>query len=124
MNAQQLAFLEEQPEAILQKTHPELNLEKWSIWRPSKSPNKELRVQILERTATLQDGSKLNSKVEVGFTNKGVLTTEDRKTYYALIKIWEDKGRPIAQVSISLRHLARVLNKKWGTNVIEALTQS
>jgi hypothetical protein len=107
-----------------EKIHPELNLEKWSIWKPSKSPLKSLETQVLKREHWLPDGSKITSKVEVGFTNRGVLTTEDRKTYYALIKIWEDKGRPLDGVSLSLRRLAKVLNKKWGTNVIDSLTQS
>lgn len=124
MTKKQPKLLLYEPKEIVQKIHPELNLEKWSLWRPSKSPNKTLTPRILERELFLADGSKLTSKVQVGFTEYGTLTTEDRKTYYALIKIWEDKGRPHGQVSISLRRLAKVLDKKWGTNVIDALTQS
>ncbi len=109
---------------VLKKIHPELNLEKWAIWKPSKSPKKVLKPQILNREISLPDGSTLRSQVQVGFTERGTLTTEDRKTYYALIKIWEEKGRPHGLVPLSLRRLAHELNKKWGTNVITALTQS
>jgi hypothetical protein len=119
--------VEKNPQTLankLPKVHPELNLEKWSIWRPSKSPGKDLKRQEFEREASLPDGSKLNSKVQIGFTDRGVLTTEDRKLYYALIKIWEDKGRPCGQIAISLRRLAKELHKRWGTNVNDSLTQS
>lgn len=112
------------PIESLQRIRTELNLERWSIWQPSKSSQKELKVRTLEKTTALSDGSHLNSKVKVGFTDEGILTTEDRKIYYALIKIWEDKGRPAGNVALSLRHLAKVLNRKWGTNVIETLSQS
>lgn len=108
----------------LQKIRPELNLEKWTIWKPSKSPAKELKAQIIKRDIVLDDGSRVKSKVKVGFTDDGQLTTEDRKTYYALIKMWYDKGRPTEQVFLSLRQLAKILNKKWGSNVIEATSQS
>ncbi len=108
----------------VQKIHPEVNMEKWAFWKPSKSPDKTLKLQIIERTVRLADGSTLTSKVQVGFTERGSLTTEDRKIYYALIKIWEEQGRPDGLVPLSLRRLAAELNKKWGSNVIAALTES
>lgn len=107
----------------IEKIRPELNLEKWSIWQPSKSKLGPT-ARVLRRQITLSDGSIITAEVEVGFTNRGALTTEDQKTYYALIKQWEDHNRPIEQVPFSLRHLARTLKKKWGTNVIESLTES
>jgi hypothetical protein len=60
----------------------------------------------------------------VGFTDEGNLTTEDQKTYYGLIKQWEDTGRTSAQAFYSIRGLSRILQKKWGTNVINAITSS
>src|SRR5919109_3914829 len=80
----------------VEKIRPDLNLEKWSIWQPSKSKTKP-RERIIRREIVLPDGREVSAEVEVGFTNKGVLTTEDQKTFYALIKIWEDKGRPTEQ---------------------------
>jgi hypothetical protein len=52
------------------------------------------------------------------------LTTEDQKTYYSLVKQWEISGRSPRQVFFSMRGLARILHKKWGTNVIDAITAS
>ena len=60
----------------------------------------------------------------MGFTDEGNLTTEDQKTYYGLIKQWEDTGRTSAQAFDSIRGLSRILQKKWGTNVIDAITGS
>lgn len=90
---------------------------------PSKLPTRALTTQVFQKEITLPDGSKITSTVEVGFTDKGHLTTEDRKTYYALIKMWEDKGHPTAHVVLSLRCLAKIAKKKWGTNVIQATSQ-
>jgi hypothetical protein len=107
-----------------ERIRPELNLEKWAIWQPAKSKNQPVE-RHLQREISLSDGRRIIAEVEVGYTNKGVLTTEDQKTYYALIKHWEETGkledRPIF---FSLKRLSRMLEKKWGTNVIEALTQS
>src|SRR5438105_2367379 len=107
-----------------ERIRPELNLEKWAIWQPAKSKSQPVE-RKLRREVPLADGKRVVAEVEVGYTNKGVLTTEDQKTYYALVKHWEDTGkmedRPIF---FSLKRVAKLLEKKWGTNVIEALTQS
>jgi hypothetical protein len=110
--------------ATLEKIRPELNLEKWSVWQPADSRNSP-KTRILHREIILPDGSKVIAKVEVGFTDKGVLTTEDQKTYYALVKNWEDKGKPTDKTTFSLRGLAKDLRKgKWGTNVIDSISKS
>ena len=44
--------------------------------------------------------------------------------FYALVKQWEDNGKPETQVFFSDRLLQRLLKKKWGTNVIEAMTKA
>lgn len=107
----------------LEKIRPELNLEKWSIWHPAKSKNQP-KTRIIERQITLPNGNKINAKLEVGYTDRGELTTEDQKTYYALVKHWEDHGRPEQYTPFSLRRIAKLLQKKWGTNVIDSVTQS
>ena len=76
-----------------QRIYPELNLEKWSIWQPTNSRTKP-KAKILERQIQLPGSSQVMAKVKVGFTDLGVLTTEDQKVYYALIKMWEEDGRP------------------------------
>jgi len=113
----------QQKNAVIEKIRPELNLEKWAIWRPAKSQN-ESTARVIEREISVAGGNRVSAKVEVGFTNRGPLTTEDQRTYYALIKYWEDGGRLNDQTFFSLRHLARHLRKKWGTNVIDSLTES
>ena len=109
--------------AAVEKIRPELNLEKWPIWQPSKSKNQP-QARIAEREITLPGGNKLTATVEIGFTQRGELTTEDQRTYYALVRQWEETGRPDHYTFFSLRHLSRSLQKKWGTNVITALTES
>ena len=106
-----------------EKIRSDLNLEKWTLWTPAKSKT-EPRVKTLRRVFDLPDGTTVTAEVEVGFTNRGGLTTEDQKTFYALLKLWEDKGRPTEQTYYSLRRLTKVLNKKWGTNVINATSES
>jgi len=107
------------------KIRAELNLEKWpGLWQPSKSKN-EKTLRVLERELTNPDGSKVVSRVEVGYTHLGTLTTEERKMYGALIEVWEESGKPSDRpVFFSDRSLARILNKSWGTNVRDAIVKS
>lgn len=102
---------------------PDRNLEKWPIWEPSNSRHAP-KARLIQREIQLPDGSKAIAAVEVGFSNKGVLTTEDQKTCYGLIKLWEDMGRPSEPVTFSRQQLAKVLKKSWGSKVNSALTGS
>src|SRR5215831_17723152 len=122
-NSHAIAAPQQPTKTSVEKIRPDLNLEKWSIWQPSKSKTKP-RARIFRREIVLPDGRKVSAEVEVGFTQKGMLTTEDQKTFYALIKIWEEKGKPTEQTFYSSRGLARILKKGWGTNVIESTGQS
>ena len=110
---------------VAEKIRSELNIEKWpAIWQPAKSKNKPA-LRTMERELSGDDGSRVLSRVEVGYTQLGTLTTEEQKLLYVLIKLWEDSGKPDAQVFFSTRALARMLKKKgWGTNVIQAITRS
>ena len=111
-------------EAARDRIRPDLNIEKWAgLWRPAHSPT-TAKIRTLEREYSDKDGVRLQAKVEIGFSHFGGLTTEDQKTYYALVKQWEISGRSPGQVFISIRGLARILHKKWGTNVIDAVTAS
>lgn len=122
--SEQKQILPRDREALaLQKIRPELNIEKWPLWKPASSKNPP-RVRAYEREITLPDGTRGTAKLTVGFTDKGDLTTEDQKTWYALIKDWEEKDRPEGLTSMSLRRLAKHLDRGWGTNVIDALTES
>jgi hypothetical protein len=109
-----------------EKLRVELNVEKWpALWRPASSKT-TATVRTLERELNLSDGSRGTSKLEIGFTQLGTTTTEDQKMFYALIRNWEENGKPADRpVFFSDRLLARLLKKKgWGTNVIDAITGS
>lgn len=110
---------------LVEKIRSELNIEKWpAIWQPAKSKNKP-SLRVMERETTAPDGNRIVSRVEIGYTHLGTLTTEEQKMLYVLIKLWEDNGKPDKQVFFSSRGLARMLKKKgWGTNVIDAITKS
>lgn len=116
------AAIEKQPEKI----RVELNIEKWpGIWQPAKGHTRRA-ARTLERQIGLQNGDRVSSKLIVGFTDLGTLNTEDQRTFYALIRQWENSGKPVGRpVYFSDRLLSRLLRKKgWGTNVIESITGS
>jgi hypothetical protein len=122
----QLRLIKKSPPSSSQsdKIRAELNIEKWpALWRPACSKSKPT-VRILERETKDREGNITNSRVEVGFTHLGMLTTEEQKMFYALVKQWEDSGKPDSQVFFSDRLLQRLLKKKWGTNVIESITKA
>ena len=109
--------------ATLAIVRSELNLEKWSIWLPANS-RLARQDRVIEREVTLPDGSRVNARVEVLFTTRGSFTTEDQKVYYALIKLWEEAGRGEDPVTFSLRQVAKVLRRTWGTKVMNSLIAS
>jgi hypothetical protein len=101
----------------------DLNFEKWPIWQPAKAVRKKTRV--LRRDIPLENGNTLTARVTIGYIDHiGTLTTEDQRTFYGLIKLWEDQGKPLENARLSLRLLAKALHKGWGTNVIATLTRS
>ena len=111
------------PEAAPITVRPDRNLEKWPLWEPSNSRHRA-KERTLQREIRLPDGSIALSKVVVGFTNHGVLSTEDQKICYALIKIWEEADKPNGSVSFSRQQLARVLKKSWGSKTNKCLSDS
>jgi hypothetical protein len=108
-----------------EKIRVELNVEKWpALWRPAKSKGAS-KVRALEREFVTPDGIRVASRLEIGFTQFGTVTTEDQRMFYALIRRWEESGKPADRpVFFSARQLARLLHKGWGTNVIESITSS
>jgi len=107
-----------------EKIRAELNIEKWpAIWQPASSKSQPV-TRVLERETSASDGRRITSRLEVGFTQHGTVTTEDQKMFYALVRQWEESGKPSAQVFFSGRLLQRLLKKNWGTNVLDAITGS
>jgi len=117
-------------ETKVERIRAELNIEKWpAIWNPTHSKiHTKLNIQsrTLERESTGPDGTKMASKVTINpIAQLGDLTTDDQRTLYALIKHWEERGKPEHETPFSIRHVAKLLHKKgWGTNVIDAVTGS
>lgn len=105
------------------KIRAELNLEQWSIWLPAKSKS-EPKPRILTKEITLENGDKITARVEISLTARGNLTTEDQRTYYALIKYHEEYARPDDTTYFSLRKLSKILGKGWGSRASETITDS
>ena len=94
MRNHQLILFTPPEDTGVHKIRSELNLEKWSIWMPAQSRVKRTEI-VRERETTREDGSKEQARVTIQSVGKlGLFTTEDQKTYYALIKLWEEKGKP------------------------------
>ncbi len=101
----------------------ELNLEKWpAIWQPTKFKGK-LEARIFKRGEVLPDNSKIQASVKVGFTDAGVLNTEDQKMLYSLIHLWEKQGKP-DEIVFSIQQLVSILGKTWGKQERESAKQS
>jgi ribosomal protein L12E/L44/L45/RPP1/RPP2 len=105
------------------KVRAELNLEQWSIWQPAKSKN-DPKPRVLTKEITLDNGDKITAQVEISVTARGALTTEDQRTYYALIKYHDENGRADDTTYFSLRQLSKILGKGWGTRASETITDS
>jgi hypothetical protein len=117
------AITEETAIEPVRKIRAELNVEKWSIWRPAKSKTPPTPRKFF-REDFLPNGDKVTRQVTVSVIDGETLTTEDQKTYYVLVEIWEANGRPNGQVPFSLSGIAKRLDKGWGTNSRDAITQS
>lgn len=103
---------------------PELNLEQWQIWLPAKSKLKP-EPRLLEKTIKTESGETVEASVEIGLSYRGTLTTEDQKTYYALIELWEQcRNKKDEFVHFSLKGLLKTLGKSWGTRNIETVKDS
>lgn len=103
----------------MERTYPELNLEKWSIWQPANSRHKQMKV-VIERGAA-QVTISANSQY-------GPLTTEDQKVYYALIDLFwkwvqQQENGSTEKLSMSERYLSRILDKKWNGKVAKVVAQ-
>lgn len=114
------------PIETLEKIRPELNLEKWPIWKPSHSLSRKKREEILKREIILSDGSREKSEVIIRASgNLDLFTTEDQRTFYASIKLWEDAGRPASGiVPLSIRKIAKIKKKKWHQDTLKEIIYS
>lgn len=105
------------------RVRSELNLEQWSIWLPANS-NRDPVPRVLKRETKTPTGETVFAEVEIAASRKGTLTTEDQRTYYALVEQHQRNRRPDNLVYFSLRSLARSLGKHWGSRTLETLVDS
>jgi len=111
------------PPVPTRRVRSELNLEQWSIWFPARS-NRDPGSRVLTREITTDNGGRITAEVEIMASRKGTLTTEDQRTYYALVEHHQRNERREGIVYFSLRGLAKSLAKRWGTGTIETITDS
>ncbi len=114
---------ETKPPVPARRVRSELNLEQWSIWFPARS-NRDPGPRVLTREITTGNGEKIAAEVEITASRKGTLTTEDQRTYYALVEHHQRNERREGIVYFSLRGLSKSLAKRWGTGTIETITDS
>jgi len=93
----------------------EINIEKYPIF--STSTNKSKSREIV-REYKLPDGNVDTRKVTIGKINDvevGIFRVFDFKGFCALVKIWEEQGRPTkGNIFFSLHQIAQVLELSWG----------
>jgi len=85
----------------------------------------------ITRELTLENGDKATRKVIIGRINEkevGVLRIADYKIFCALVKLWEEAGKPVVTgVKFALHEIAHLLGIVWGgktyKEIREALTR-
>lgn len=105
------------------RVRSELNLEQWSIWLPANS-NREPAPRVLTREIVGENGQKVMAEVEITSSRKGTLTTEDQRTYYALVEHHQRNDGKDGLVYFSLRGLSKSLAKPWGSRTFETIVDS
>ncbi|MFH1621496.1 MAG: replication initiator protein A [Candidatus Omnitrophota bacterium] len=93
----------------------ELNIEKWPLFATSTYRKKSREIT---REVTLENGDKATRKVTIGKINEdevGILRIADYKILCALVKLWEEAGRPAnAGVNFALHEISHSLRINWG----------
>lgn len=124
LKEKKIQLTEDQKFAIAEIVRSDLNLEKSpSIFIPSQGRG-EMKTRIIEWERKITKDSSILSRIKISPNlDYGNLNTEDQKVLYALIKLWEEKGRPEVLL-FSLRDLARILKKSWSTKTYNSLKDS
>lgn len=118
-----LQLTEEQKQAITIIVRNDLNIEKSPIFVLSRS-KKEMKVREIEWQRKISKDETILSKIRISPSlDHGSLNTEDQKVLYALIKLWEGKGRPEI-LYFSLNELAKALEKSWSVKTYNSLRES
>ena len=103
----------------------ELNIEKWPLFTISQFKGKS-REYI--RQEILPSGDIQSHRVTIGRIpggEAGVLRILDLKCYYALIKLWEDAGRPVDRpVAFAIHRIAILLGRSWSGKTHRQIKES
>jgi hypothetical protein len=103
----------------------ELNIERWPLFTTSRFKGKS---REYVRREVEGDSVKLKKVVIGRLVDKevGVLRIFDLKCFYALVKLWEEAGRPgpDEMVTFSLHELGRILKLGWGGKTHREIKES
>ena len=102
----------------------ELNLERWpGIWQASNMRSDFNSIRKIEKKIMIGGRTVLASVTVESSPSRGTLNTEDQKTFYALLALWEKKGRP-DEVSFTIRGILKEMGRQYGKNTREGIIDS
>ncbi len=102
----------------------ELNLERWpGIWQAANKTTEFNEIRTIERKIKLNNKEILAKVTIVPDLQFGTLNTEDQKTLYALLSIWEKKGRP-DKIHFTIRGILKALDRQYGKIAREGIINS
>lgn len=102
----------------------ELNLERWpGIWQASNMRSDFNSIRKIEKKIIIGGRTVLASVTVESSPSRGTLNTEDQKTFYALLALWEKKGRP-DEVSFTIRGILKEMGRQYGKNTREGIIDS
>jgi len=97
----------------------DMNLKKWAIFAPRKHTKERTLTRI-----TTAGTQQVKVGVMVRDEKAHTLTAADGKAWYALLKRWEDTGRPTDRpINFTLRSLCRELNLHYNSNRVKELKE-
>ena len=105
--------IEKQERKAQDFVRPDLNLERWQIFATSQFRGMS---RVLSRgNAKVVIGRVKASSQPKGYREVGVLRIPELKCFYALIRLWEQAGKPWdGSIEFSLHEIAQVLHMSWG----------
>jgi hypothetical protein len=105
-----LETLRESPNII----RSELNIEKFPLFTTSQFKGKSREYTREERTSLGEIQKRTVVIGKIAGNEIGILRILDLKCFYALVKIWEEAGKPSDEsVSFSVHRISKILGKSW-----------
>jgi hypothetical protein len=92
----------------------ELNIEKFPLFTTSQFKGKSREYTREERTSLGEIQKRTVVIGKIAGNEIGILRILDLKCFYALVKMWEEAGKPYDEnVSFSCHRIAKILGKSW-----------